>query len=113
MIDNCEIQLYMIENVFKEICLDLAILLILDEFSLMRLIFYLLQIIFPLLFTNMTDKVDIEATVNGGGPTGQSGVVRWGIAWGLRSFVDRSLIEKMRVGKKQSIQEITCKYLNA
>ncbi|XP_050461590.1 28S ribosomal protein S9, mitochondrial-like isoform X2 [Cataglyphis hispanica] len=55
------------------------------------------QIIFPLLFTNMTDKVDIEATVNGGGPTGQCGVVRWGIAWGLRSFVDKSLIEKMRV----------------
>ncbi|XP_072749819.1 small ribosomal subunit protein uS9m-like [Anoplolepis gracilipes] len=55
------------------------------------------QIIFPLLFTNMTDKVDIEATVSGGGPTGQCGAVRWGIAWGLRSFVDISLIEKMRV----------------
>lgn len=73
------------------------------------MLLYLLQIIFPLLFTNMTDKVDIEATVNGGGPTGQCGAVRWGIAWGLRSFVDRSLIEKMRVGKKQLIREITCK----
>lgn len=50
----------------------------------------------------MTDKVDIEATVNGGGPTGQSGAIRWGIAWGLRSFVDKSMIEKMRIGKKQS-----------
>lgn len=55
------------------------------------------QIIFPLMFTNMSDKVDIEATVKGGGPTGQCGVIRWGIAWGLRSFVDKSLIEKMRV----------------
>lgn len=55
------------------------------------------QIIFPLLFTNMTDKVDIEATVNGGGPTGQSGAIRWGIAWGLRSFVDKPTIERMRV----------------
>lgn len=55
------------------------------------------QIIFPLLFTNMTDKVDIEATVNGGGPTGQSGAIRWGIAWGLRSFVDKPMIERMRV----------------
>ncbi|XP_039310180.1 28S ribosomal protein S9, mitochondrial isoform X3 [Solenopsis invicta] len=55
------------------------------------------QIIFPLLFTNMTDKVDIEATINGGGPTGQSGAIRWGIAWGLRSFVDKPTIERMRV----------------
>jgi len=55
------------------------------------------QIIFPLLFTNMTDKVDIEATVNGGGPTGQTGAIRWGIAWGLRSFVDKPMIERMRV----------------
>lgn len=52
----------------------------------------------------MCDKVDIEATVTGGGSTGQCGAVRWGIAWGLRSFVDKSLIEKMRVGKKQSIR---------
>lgn len=51
----------------------------------------------------MTDKVDIEATVNGGGPTGQSGAIRWGISWGLRSFIDKSTIDKMRVGKEQSI----------
>lgn len=60
----------------------------------------------------MSNKVDIEATVKGGGPTGQCGAIRWGIAWGLRSFVDKSLIEKMRVGKEQSIQEIMCKYFN-
>lgn len=51
----------------------------------------------------MTDKVDIEATINGGGPTGQSGAIRWGIAWGLRSFVDKSMIERMRIGKEQLI----------
>jgi len=49
----------------------------------------------------MIDKVDIVATVTNGGPTGQSGAIRWGIAWGLRSFVDKSIIEKMRVGKKE------------
>jgi len=49
----------------------------------------------------MIDKVDIVATVTNGGPTGQSGAIRWGIAWGLRSFVDKSIIEKMRVGKEQ------------
>lgn len=51
----------------------------------------------------MTDKVDIEATINGGGPTGQSGAIRWGIAWGLRSFVDKPMIERMRIGKEQLI----------
>lgn len=53
------------------------------------------------MFAGMADKVDIEATIDGGGPTGQSGAIRWGIAWGLRSFVDKPMIEKMRVGKKQ------------
>ncbi|KAK0168760.1 hypothetical protein PV327_002530 [Microctonus hyperodae] len=55
------------------------------------------QIIFPLIFTNMQDKVDVEATVWNGGPTGQAGVIRWGISWALRSFVDAELIEKMRL----------------
>ena len=55
------------------------------------------HIIFPLIFTDMTDKVDIEATVTGGGPTGQSGAIRWGIAQGIRNFVDIEMIEKMRI----------------
>lgn len=62
---------------------------------------HLFQIIFPLVFTDMIDKVDIEATLTGGGPTGQSSAMRWGIAWGLRSFLDKTTIEKMRVGKRQ------------
>lgn len=48
----------------------------------------------------MLDKVDVEAHVEGGGPSGQAGAVRWGIAMSLRSFVDEETIEKMRVGKK-------------
>lgn len=55
------------------------------------------QILFPLIFTDMCDKVDIEAEVFGGGPTGQAGTIRWGIAQGLRSFVDQKMIEKMRI----------------
>lgn len=46
----------------------------------------------------MMDKVDIEANVRDGGPTGQSGCIRWGIAWGLRSFVEQDMVEKMRIG---------------
>ncbi|KAK0089633.1 hypothetical protein PV325_006343 [Microctonus aethiopoides] len=45
----------------------------------------------------MQDKVDVEATVRNGGPTGQAGVIRWGISWALRSFLDSESIEKMRL----------------
>jgi hypothetical protein len=47
----------------------------------------------------MTGKVDVEATVEGGGPSGQAGAVRYGIAMGLRCFVDSDTIERMRLGK--------------
>lgn len=55
------------------------------------------QVIFPLIFTNMIEKVDIEATVEGGGPTGQSGAIRWGIAWGLRNFLPPNIIDNMKL----------------
>jgi small subunit ribosomal protein S9 len=47
----------------------------------------------------MIGTVDVEATVAGGGPSGQSGAIRWGIACGLRSFVSQDMVEKMRIGK--------------
>lgn len=37
----------------------------------------------PLTTTSMVDKVDIEATVTGGGVTGQAGAIRHGIARAL------------------------------
>ena len=37
----------------------------------------------PLATTNTTDKVDIEATVTGGGVTGQAGAIRHGISRAL------------------------------
>ena len=37
----------------------------------------------PLVTTGLTDKVDVEATVAGGGVTGQAGAVRHGIARAL------------------------------
>lgn len=55
------------------------------------------QIIFPLLMSDMLTKVDIEATAFGGGPSGQAGAIRWGIAWALRSFVSPETAEKMRI----------------
>ncbi|XP_043497920.1 28S ribosomal protein S9, mitochondrial isoform X3 [Polistes fuscatus] len=55
------------------------------------------QVIFPLIFTNMIEKVDIEAVVEGGGYTGQSGAIRWGIAWGLRSFVTPEVVQNMKI----------------
>ncbi|XP_013137404.1 PREDICTED: 28S ribosomal protein S9, mitochondrial [Papilio polytes] len=55
------------------------------------------QVIFPLIFTGLENKVDIECNVEGGGPSGQAGAIRWGIAWGLRSFVDKNMLEAMQV----------------
>lgn len=47
----------------------------------------------------MMNKVDVIANVEGGGPSGQAGAIRWGISMCLRSFVDPETIEKMRIGK--------------
>lgn len=47
----------------------------------------------------MLGKVDIEATVENGGPSGQAGAIRYGISMGLRCFVDEETINKMRLGK--------------
>ncbi|XP_032593467.1 28S ribosomal protein S9, mitochondrial [Drosophila grimshawi] len=55
------------------------------------------QLLFPLSFSSMLGKVDVEANVEGGGPSGQSGAIRWGIAMSLRSFVDQEMIESMRL----------------
>lgn len=55
------------------------------------------QVLFPLIFCGMQDRVDIECNVEGGGPSGQSGAIRWGIAWGLRSFVDADMLQQMQV----------------
>ncbi|XP_072395229.1 small ribosomal subunit protein uS9m [Diabrotica undecimpunctata] len=55
------------------------------------------QLLFPLIFTNMLNKVDVECNVVGSGESAQAGALRWGIASGLRSFVDEEMIEKMRL----------------
>lgn len=46
----------------------------------------------------MVDKVDIEASVRGGGVSGKAGAIRFGISWGLRSFVAPEVVERMRIG---------------
>lgn len=55
------------------------------------------QVIFPLIFTGMQDRVDVECNIEGGGPSGQAGAIRWGIAWSLRSFVDADMLQRMQV----------------
>lgn len=54
---------------------------------------------YPLQFTGLLNKVDIVATVERGGFTGQSGAIRYGISRALRSLVDEDTIEDMRVGE--------------
>ncbi|KAK5642693.1 hypothetical protein RI129_008860 [Pyrocoelia pectoralis] len=48
-------------------------------------------------YNGLLGKIDVEAHVEGGGPSGQAGALRWGIAWGLRSFVSEDMVEKMRL----------------
>lgn len=55
------------------------------------------QILFPLQFTKMLNLVDVECEVQGGGPSGQSGAIRYAMAMCLRSFVDRDMIDDMKL----------------
>lgn len=61
----------------------------------------------------MHTKLDVEAEVEGGGPSGQAGAIRWGISWGLRSFVDQETIEKMRLGKSSGLIIIEGKFFES
>jgi len=45
-----------------------------------------IAIIEPLKLTNMISKFDIEAKIAGGGPTGQAGAFRLGLARALKKF---------------------------
>ncbi|CAL4076155.1 unnamed protein product, partial [Meganyctiphanes norvegica] len=55
------------------------------------------QVLFPLQFSKLLGKVDVVAEVEGGGMSGQSGSIRYGIAMCCRSFLDREMIEDMRL----------------
>ncbi|KAI0232694.1 28S ribosomal protein S9, mitochondrial [Lamellibrachia satsuma] len=55
------------------------------------------QIVFPLQFVGKMGEVDIEAEVWDGGPSGQAGAIRFALSKALQSFVDRQMVEKMRL----------------
>ncbi|XP_058452315.1 small ribosomal subunit protein uS9m [Malaya genurostris] len=55
------------------------------------------QVLFPLIFADMVEKVDVIANVAGGGFSSQSGAIRWGISMALRSFVDTETVDRMRI----------------
>ena len=55
---------------------------------------------FPLQFTKLLGLVDIKAEVCGGGPSGQAGAMRYAIAMGLRSFVDKEMVDDIDVSMK-------------
>ena len=52
---------------------------------------------FPLQFTGLLFKVDVEATVVGEGVMAQAVAIRHGLALALRSFVDPEMVENMRL----------------
>ena len=54
---------------------------------------------FPIQFTGMVGKMDVEAKAWLGGPSGQSGAIRLAISRALLQVVDDETAEKMRIGK--------------
>jgi ribosomal protein S9 len=61
-------------------------------------VFFREQVIFPLHLADKLQDVDFEATVEGGGPSGQAGALRLALSLGLKSIVDKATVEKMRLG---------------
>jgi len=55
------------------------------------------QLLFPLQFTKLLGLVDIKIQIGGGGPSGQAGAIRYAMAMGLRSFVDKETIDDMKL----------------
>ncbi|KAI4883406.1 hypothetical protein NFI96_032415 [Prochilodus magdalenae] len=56
------------------------------------------QLMFPLHFVDMLGRYDVEATVEGGGHSAQSGALRLAISRALLSFVSAGEMESMRQG---------------
>ncbi|KAK6641776.1 hypothetical protein RUM44_013491 [Polyplax serrata] len=55
------------------------------------------EILFPLLVSEMLNKVDFKATVEEGGPVGQAGAIRYGLSRALGSLVSPAVLLKMKV----------------
>ena len=55
------------------------------------------QLMFPLQFSKLLGFVDVKAEVHGGGPSGQSGAIRYATAMALRSFVDKETVNDMKL----------------
>ncbi|XP_065564365.1 small ribosomal subunit protein uS9m-like isoform X1 [Artemia franciscana] len=71
--------------------------------SLFKVKNLLSSLLFPLQFTGFMNKVDVDASVDGGGPTGQAGAVRVAVSLALRSFVGKDMLEQMRIGTKERL----------
>lgn len=54
---------------------------------------------FPLQFTGMLGRFDLECTVSGGGRSGQAGALRLAISRCLLSFLSEGEVENLRQGK--------------
>ena len=46
-------------------------------------------------------ELDVECEVSGGGSSGQAGAIRFAVSRALQSFVDRHMVEKLRLGRWQ------------
>ena len=58
-----------------------------------------LQILFPLLLTDLIDTVDVYIETYGGGSSGQAHSARQALSLSLRSFVGDNMRIKLKMGK--------------
>ncbi|XP_023337829.1 28S ribosomal protein S9, mitochondrial-like [Eurytemora carolleeae] len=56
-----------------------------------------LAIMYPLQFTKLLGLVDLDITVKGGGVSAQAGAVRYALSMCLRSFVEKSVVDDMKI----------------
>jgi small subunit ribosomal protein S9 len=56
-----------------------------------------LQIIYPLQFTKLLGLVDLDVSVVGSGSSAQAGAIRYATAMCLRSFVDKDMVDDMKI----------------
>ena len=45
----------------------------------------------------MVGLVDLDISVRGGGSSGQAGAIRYALAMCLRSFVEKSMVDDMKI----------------
>ena len=56
----------------------------------------------------MLELVDLDITVHGGGASGQAGAIRYALSMCLRSFVEKSVVDDMKINGLLTQVKVYC-----